>query len=148
MVVVPLRILHIVKCQISEFLDKIYLIRKIFQADDPCRDWLNVAVFDSKGPTFCPPFCVFSKICNPTVLCARVRKLLFQVNFTIWCIESVFSQFSRLVSLDFLRFVMTITIVGEVTGNRLTSLFSCMAVEIIHSCLACRGIISLKMIMI
>ena len=48
--------------------------------------------------------------------------MLFKVNFASWGSESVFSQFSRLASLDFLRFVMAITIVREVTGNRLTGL--------------------------
>ncbi len=43
-----LRLSHIVKCQISESLDK--YLRYIFLADDPCRDWLNLPYFDSKGP--------------------------------------------------------------------------------------------------
>ena len=71
-----LRILHTVECQISESLDK-YL--RLFQADDDsCPDWLNLAVFDSKGPTFWLPFCLFTKICNLTVPCARVHKVIFQ----------------------------------------------------------------------
>ena len=61
-----LRILHFVKCQISENLDK--YLRNIFHSNDPCRDWLNLAVFDSKGPAFWSPFCLFTKICNPTFL--------------------------------------------------------------------------------
>ena len=48
--------------------------------------------------------------------------LMFQVNFTTWVRESVFSHFPCLVSLDFLCFVTAITIAGEVTGNRLTGL--------------------------
>ncbi len=70
----PLRLLDFVKCQISENLDK--YLRKIFHSNDPCRDWINLAVFDSKGPTFWSPFCLFKKICNPTVPYARVRKLI------------------------------------------------------------------------
>ena len=45
-----LRILHFVKCQISENLDK--YLRKIFNSYDPCQDWLNLAVFNSKGHHF------------------------------------------------------------------------------------------------
>ena len=65
---------------------------------------------------------VLTKISNPTVPCARVRKLIFQVNFVNWDRESVCSHFSSLVSLDFVRFVMAITIAGEVTENMLTGL--------------------------
>ncbi len=60
-----LRILHIVKCQISECLDK--YLRNIFLADDPCRDWLYLLYFDSKGQLSGRHF--------PTVPCARVCKL-------------------------------------------------------------------------
>ena len=115
-----LRILHIVKCQISENLDK--YLRNIFHSNDPCRDCLNLALFDSKDSAFWPPFC-FDQNLYPTVPCARVRKLIFQVNFVNWDRESVCSHFSSLVSLDFVRFVMAITIAGEVTGNTLTGLF-------------------------
>ena len=34
----------VVKCQISESSDK--HLRNIIQAQDPCRDWLNLAVFE------------------------------------------------------------------------------------------------------
>ncbi len=44
------------------------------------------------------------------------------MNFVNWDRQSTFSHFSRLVSFDFLRFVMAITIAGEVTGNTLTGL--------------------------
>ena len=72
----------IVKCQISKSLDKHH--RKIFLADDPCRDWL-FSYFDSKGPALWRSFSLYSKICHLTVLCARVRInhffFVFQVNF-------------------------------------------------------------------
>ena len=44
------------------------------------------------------------------------------MNFVNWDRDSAFSHFSRLVSLDFLRFLMEITIAREVTGNKFTSL--------------------------
>ncbi len=80
-----------------------------FSGGWPVSRLANLVIFDSKGLAFWPPFCMFSKICNPTVRCATVRKLLFQVNFATWSIKRIFSQFSRLVLFDFLRFVMAIT---------------------------------------
>ena len=45
-----LQILHIVKCKISESLEKYHkYLRNIFHSNDPCRDRLNyLVVFDSK----------------------------------------------------------------------------------------------------
>ena len=79
-----------------------------------------------KAPAFWLPFCLFTKICNSTVpdLAPEFVNWYFnfQVNFATCGRESAFSHFSHLVSLDFLRFVMAITIAGEVTGNELTGL--------------------------
>ncbi len=47
---------------------------------------------------------------------------MFQVNFVNWDREGVCSHFSSLVLLDFVRFVIAITVTGEVTGNTLTGL--------------------------
>ena len=80
------------KSQISESLDK--YLRNIFQADDPCRDWLNLAVFDSKGPVFGRHFVCLPKSLIPQFLALEFVNW-FQVNFATWGRESVFSQFLR-----------------------------------------------------
>ena len=80
----------------------------------------SLAVFDSKGAAFWSQFWLFSKICNPTIPCARVHKLLFQVNFANWDRDSTFLHLPTLVLLDFLRFVMSIIIAVEVNGNGMT----------------------------
>ncbi len=48
----------------------------------------NLAVFDSKGPAFWSPFCVFTKICNPTVPCARFRKLISKWTLPTWIVKA------------------------------------------------------------
>ena len=42
----------------------------------PCSSGLSYII--NNGPAFLLPFCLFSKICNPTVPCARVHRLVFQ----------------------------------------------------------------------
>ncbi len=101
-------------------LDK--YLRNIYQADDPCWDWLNLPLFDSKGPAFWSPFCLFSKNWNPTVHCARVRKLISKWISLTGIMENAILHLPTLVSLDFLPFVMEIIIAGEVTGNPLSGL--------------------------
>ena len=110
------------KRQIYESLDK--YLRNIFYSNDPCRDSLNLAVFDSKDPRFLVAILCRPPICQNLKSHSSMRQssLIDKVNFVNWDRESTVSHFSRLVSFDFLRFVMAITIAGEVTGNRLTGL--------------------------
>ena len=68
--------LHIVKCQISESLDK--YLGTIFHSNDPCRDWLNLPVFDSKDPAFWSPFCLLPKSVIPQFLAAEFVNWYFK----------------------------------------------------------------------
>ena len=114
-----LRILHFVKCQF-ESLDKYH--RNIFHSNEPCRDWKKISSIWLEGPAFWSPFCLFTKTCNPTAPCARVSKLIPKWTSPTGIVKPLSSVCRLWFSLYFLRFVMTIIIAGEVTGNPLSGL--------------------------
>ncbi len=80
--------------------------------------FLISSFFDSKGPAFWPPF--FSKVCNPTVLCARVR---MYIAISKWTSRTELAQVYKNVCdfgfAWFLTFWMPIIIAGEVAENHL-----------------------------
>ncbi len=105
----------------------------MFHSNDPCRDWLKLAIFDSIiGTVFWSPFCLFTKICNPAVPSARVRKLLSKLTSPTGIVKTPSSTSRLLVSLDFVRFVMAIT--GEITGNPLRASVHYSFVAISRTC--------------